>query len=268
MTKEIAIRDANTAVIKNDFQNGIFLNMQALEQAQMVAKVLSKCSMIPDNYKGNEGNCLIALEMAGVWDISPMRVMQNVYVIKGKPGIEAQLAIALINRSGKFSPLKFTFEGKGDDLTCYCSAIRKEDKEECKQGFSLGAAKRAGWWGKTGSLWPSIPRQMLHYRAASFFARIYCPDILFGMQTVDEIRDSDTDVEIVEEAQKIDDLNAKFVETEGLDSLADKIMGFLAKDNVVMDKVITGLGIKEIDSIEKAEKILDAYYSAKDGFGV
>jgi hypothetical protein len=35
-----------------------------------------------------------------------------------------------------------------------------------------------------------MPEQMLRYRAAAFFARIYAPDITLGMQTSDELRDA------------------------------------------------------------------------------
>ena len=50
-------------------------------------------------------------------------------------------------------------------------------------------AKAEGWLDKSGSKWKTMPQQMLQYRAASFFARVFCPDILMGVQTADEIRD-------------------------------------------------------------------------------
>ena len=31
---------------------------------------------------------------------------------------------------------------------------------------------------------------MLRYRAASFFARTFCPEVLIGIQTVEEIQDA------------------------------------------------------------------------------
>ena len=34
-----------------------------------------------------------------------------------------------------------------------------------------------------------MPEQMLAYRAASFFARVYCPEALMGAQTVEEVED-------------------------------------------------------------------------------
>ena len=39
-----------------------------------------------------------------------------------------------------------------------------------------------------------MPEQMLMYRAASFFARTYCPEVLMGFSTADEVEDI-TDVQ-------------------------------------------------------------------------
>jgi len=50
-------------------------------------------------------------------------------------------------------------------------------------------AKDEGWLDKKGSKWQTMPRQMMMYRAASFFARVHCPEVLIGLQTVDEVQD-------------------------------------------------------------------------------
>ena len=34
-----------------------------------------------------------------------------------------------------------------------------------------------------------MPEQMFMYRCAAFFARAYCPDVLNGLQTAEELRD-------------------------------------------------------------------------------
>jgi hypothetical protein len=53
-------------------------------------------------------------------------------------------------------------------------------------------AKAEGWYGKAGSKWKTMPELMLQYRAAAFFGRLYCSDILMGMQTVEEVADITT----------------------------------------------------------------------------
>lgn len=49
--------------------------------------------------------------------------------------------------------------------------------------------KAEGWYDKSGSKWKTMPDQMFRYRAAAFFARTFCPDVLMGLQTVEETRD-------------------------------------------------------------------------------
>ena len=42
---------------------------------------------------------------------------------------------------------------------------------------------------KNGSKWKTMPEQMLKYRAAAFFARTECPEVLMGFQTAEETED-------------------------------------------------------------------------------
>jgi hypothetical protein len=75
--------------------------------------------------------------------------------------------------------------------------------------------KSEGWLQKTGSKWQTMPELMFQYRAASFFGRLYAPDILKGMQTVDEVKDvvSTIDVEF-EDTTKIELLTELFNKAE------------------------------------------------------
>jgi hypothetical protein len=50
-------------------------------------------------------------------------------------------------------------------------------------------ANDAGW--SKNAIYKSIPEQMLKYRAAVFLIRSHFPEVLFGMQTVEELRDVD-----------------------------------------------------------------------------
>ena len=50
-------------------------------------------------------------------------------------------------------------------------------------------AEAEGWTSKKGSKWLTMGDQMLRYRAAAFFARVYCPHALMGLKTVEEVKD-------------------------------------------------------------------------------
>jgi hypothetical protein len=50
-------------------------------------------------------------------------------------------------------------------------------------------SRKEGWYAKTGSKWQTMPELMLRYRSATFFGRLYAPEILMGMQTSEEVQD-------------------------------------------------------------------------------
>jgi hypothetical protein len=54
---------------------------------------------------------------------------------------------------------------------------------------SVEMAVKEGWYVKDGSKWPTMPGLMLRYRAATFFGRLYAPELTMGLPTVDELED-------------------------------------------------------------------------------
>jgi hypothetical protein len=51
-------------------------------------------------------------------------------------------------------------------------------------------AKANGWYNRPNSAWPKLTEQMLQYRAASLFIKIYAPEISLGMATEEEAFDA------------------------------------------------------------------------------
>lgn len=159
----------------------LFFDIQIFEHIQRVAKVFATSTMVPVQFQNNIGNCIIALNLAARFKSDPFMVMQNMYVVHGRPGIEAKLVIALINATGRFTPLQYKYEGEKDNRSCYAYATKKADNELLEgPKVSIQMAKAEGWWSKKDkhgnetSKWQSLPELMLAYRAAVFFARLYC----------------------------------------------------------------------------------------------
>lgn len=174
-------------------RGSLLLDVARFEHAQRVGKMLASSTMIPDHFKNNIGNCVIALNFAERVGIDPFMAMQKMYVIHGKPGIEAQLAIALINRSGIFGPLQYDAKGEGMKKECTAYAMHLETKKELRgQTVSMEMVKAEGWYDKKGSKWKTMPDLMFKYRSAMFFARLYCPEALLGMYSKEELQDSHT----------------------------------------------------------------------------
>ena len=95
-----------------------FDTVAGFEAIQRMANLFSASSIVPENYRSkgandytSKGNCVIALDMALRMGANPLMVMQNLYVVHGRPAWSAQFLIATLNKSGKFSALRYAFQG-------------------------------------------------------------------------------------------------------------------------------------------------------------
>lgn len=155
-----------------------------------VAKFYAESSLVPDKFRGKPADAFVACELANRMGISPLIVMQQLYVVKGKPGWSGQACIAIIDGTRKFTPLDFVYVGKPGERSygCYAKAIRKADGKEVKgTTITWGMVKDEGW--DSNPKWTSMTDQMFAYRAAEFFAKVHCPAALMGFASVDEIED-------------------------------------------------------------------------------
>jgi hypothetical protein len=168
-----------------------FSDSISFEHAQRVAKMLASSSLIPTAYQGRIDNCLVALEMANRSNSSPLMVMQNLHIIQGKPSWSSPYIIASINSSGRFkTKLDFTKGGEGDEYGCEAYAIGFDGEKKVGPKVTWAMVKAEGWLNKPGSKWKTMPELMFMYRAAAFFGRLYAPEILMGMHTVEEATDT------------------------------------------------------------------------------
>lgn len=167
----------------------VFSNKDIFEHGQRVAVMLSKSDLVPKQFQGNVGNCIIALEMANRIGASPLMVMQNLYVVHGKPAWSSQFLIATVNASGKFSPLRYEEdEVKGGRARAW--AYDKSMNEKIYGPWvSMEMARAEGWVDKAGSKWKTMPELMMRYRAATFFARQFAPELSMGINTYEEAQD-------------------------------------------------------------------------------
>lgn len=170
----------------------ILQNTKALGLISRLADRYADSSMVPDTYKGKPNNCFVALELASRMDVSPVLVMQNLYIVQGKPSWAGQACKALIDGSRRFKDSEYIMTGSLSDGTrgCYLQAVKVSNGKVVKgTEITLKMAQDEGWSTKSGSKWKTMPEQMLKYRAAAFFARTECPEVLMGFQTAEEIVD-------------------------------------------------------------------------------
>lgn len=246
--------------------------VKQFEVTQRMAKMYSESTIVPEIYKGNIGNCAIALDIAVRMKLNPLMVMQSLDIIKGKPSFSSKFLIATVNISGRFTSLKFKKKNLGkvgiikykenvwdnvakknkqvikdydgsnlDNIECiaYAKDVKTDEVLE-SDPVSISLAIQEGWYTKDGSKWATMPQLMLSYRAAAFWARVYCPEISMGFLTREEVEDVE-DVEYVE----IKDAKSK------LSDLAKEAAGLSQYFNKNEEKTTT-------DSSEKSsgEKLL------------
>ena len=197
-------------------------------------------------------NCMIAIEMAQRIGASPLMIMQNMVIIYGRPSWSSKFLVATVNTCGRFNPLQYRFTEKGMlgkvdyteyertwdktlyggkggyknnpktvafdgtkvmDIECVAFTTAKgSDKVLESSPISLHLAIQEGWYTKNGSKWRTMPKQMLMYRAASFWTNAYAPELSMGMKTEDEIRDIvDVDYEEITTTQPEDGAEKKTV---------------------------------------------------------
>lgn len=168
--------------------DNMFFNVQMFEHAQRVARMLGASTMVPEHFRGpqNIGNVLIAMNYAQRVRADVFMVMQSLYVVHGHPGLEGKLVIALVNQCGRFEPLEF----EEDEDGCFSFAKEKKSGKTLKgPKITWAMVKGEGWLSKNGSKWEHLSQLMFRYRAATYFARTYCPEVLLGMQTKEELED-------------------------------------------------------------------------------
>ena len=197
MAQEIAVRE-ETAVASTD----ILSNFTAFENAQRIGKVLCQSQIIPQSYQNNLPNVIVALEIAARNKLSPVVVMQNLNVIKGRPTWSSKYIIAALT-TARVENLHYElaedgnitvsgFGGKTTIKNLMCRAIandRKTGEERVGPWVSMKMAVDEGWYGKDGSKWKTMPEMMIRYRAATFFASIYYPELSIGIEDEDSVAD-------------------------------------------------------------------------------
>ena len=138
-----------------------FGTLKGFEAMQRMANLFSRSSIVPDAYrsKGDKDytsmdNCVIALDMALRMGANPLMVMQNLYVVHGRPAWSAQSLIATLNQSGKFSALRYEFQGKEgtDDWGCRAVATELATGERLTGPLiTIDLAKKRAGTAKTGA---------------------------------------------------------------------------------------------------------------------
>lgn len=159
------------------------LSPQTFDQALTFSKYLADSDLVPKDFKGKPGNCLIAIQWGAELNMKPLQAIQNIAVINGRPAMWGDAVIALVRAS---SVCEYVIETQsGAAATC---KVKRRGEPEQERTFSMADAQAAGLNGKSGP-WTQYPKRMLQMRARAFALRDVFPDVLRGMQVAEELMD-------------------------------------------------------------------------------
>ena len=203
--------DENALVRSN--QGSIYSDIALFETAQRMAASLAGSNRVPKDYQGQAGlsNCLVALEISNRMGMSVFHVMENLNVINNRPSWSSQFIIGLILGCGRFED----FDYRESEDSCQCFATLKTgSKQVSGPKITMQMAKDEGW--TRNSKWRTMPQTMLRYRAASAFGRFHIPDLILGIQSVEENEVIDVQVDVAESppaalSTTLDRLNEKLL---------------------------------------------------------
>ena len=169
-----------------------------------IAMQYAKSDLVPPTFKGKPENVVIAMGLSEKIGIDLYTIMQNLIIVKGKTGWTGSFCKTLIERTGKYTDIEYVYVGeKGkDNFGCYVQAIQKSNGKIVKGTTVDVAMVKAEHW-NTNPKRNSMTEQMLGYRAASFFARLHCPEALSGIYTAEENEDM---TQSTQEVQTVEDV--------------------------------------------------------------
>lgn len=198
---ELAPKGRAGLPVHDDSQFANLLDTNRFDHLYRVAQAFAASKLVPQHFQNDPASCFIGCQMAIRLGVDPLMLLQNTYIVQGRPGIEAKFAIALVNSSGLFEgPIQWKMSGEGKTRAATAWAKHKASGDLCECTVSMQLAEAEGWVGKSGSKWKTMPEQMLRYRSAAWFARLYCPERLMGMQTAEELDDTPPPKQVTNQA--------------------------------------------------------------------
>lgn len=145
-----------------------------------MATILLKGGLLPAHYKTPEA-VVTAIWYGRELQMSPIRAIQSLNVIQGKPTLDAQALKAIaIAHGGQFRTIEWTADK--------CTIEGKRGDWVETNTFSMGDATLQGLAGKDN--WKRMPKAMLYARCVSVLIRNMFADVIGGLYGREEMEDA------------------------------------------------------------------------------
>ena len=244
-----------------------FHSIEGFKFLKEMATIFSNSHMVPANFRAAPANALIACELSCRLGMSPLQIMQNIYIVNGKPSWSSQFLISLWNSCGRFTPIRYEWFTDGPNRGCRAYSTELSTGQKLVgTTVTMKMAEAEGWTNKSGSKWKTMPEQMFMYRAAAFLVRSFAPELTLGMHTADELEDTygvkaeEAPFSAIAQANQaaasqptIEEVIENVIETDGANEVS-----------AVMDSADSSLGgSPELSENQQAEPVIDTTRSGE-----
>lgn len=203
MTVDIARMDNNAIAVlggANDALARLGEWVTAASQAHRLVAGLVDTAFIPDSYRVKVdpratpeqrsaarevaiANATAAVLQGVTLGIDPLTALQQIYIVHGRPGMYAKMMVALVQAHGHE-----VWDEDLSDSRAVVAGRRKGSEHIVRITVTMQQARTAGW--TSNQAYTKTPQDMLWARAAARVCDRIASDVLKGVSSVEEIRDT------------------------------------------------------------------------------
>lgn len=157
----------------------------SLESQMNFARALAVSNLLPNAYRQQPGNVLVAIGLGQAMGLSPAESLYRINVIQGKPTASAELIASNVRKAGHRLRVK---QDKAN-MSVTAMIVRSDDPDfEFVETRDMQWAKDMGL--ANNDNYKKQPLTLLTWRAITAVARVACPEALYGtVYTPDEMYD-------------------------------------------------------------------------------
>lgn len=171
------------------------------DQAMRLAEMMARSELVPQHLQRKPADCLLVVEQAMRWNMSPFAVAQGTFVTKGKIGYAGMLMHAAVEQNAPIDGhLSYRFTGEGEERAVIVSGTLLGERRPREIEVKLRNARTENVW------WKKTPDNMLTYHAARVWARRNTPGVIFGAYSREELVDA-MEPEPAREVRQVENLH-------------------------------------------------------------
>lgn len=260
--------------------SALVLDGDSLDKMMRLAEVMATGrATLPKHFNGNPADCLAVVMQSMQWKMNPFAVAQKTHLVNGVLGYEAQLVNAVITTCAPVvDRLHYEWFGEWEKVIGKFE-IRKGEKGEYRTpGWKMADEEGLGVrvWAtfrgesepralelllaqartRNSTLWADDPRQQLAYLATKRWSRLYCPDVILGVYSPDELEETSQPMRDLTPTRKADEPKQlpPYPDSK-LDESSEQWRGLIAAGRTSPDHLIATIKSKYTISPEQEERI-------------